>query len=131
MKVLKEFAVTSLRLIIMMTALLVGALPSAATAPQLLITIESGAPYFLPVSATVATGTSIRWDNPTATHHTITHDGCVSGALCAFDSGTMAPNESYTLPSLPPGQYPYHCQTHPIMRGVLNVTEPAVAPAKT
>lgn len=123
---------TSLRLIIMMTALLVGALPSAATPPQFLITIENGAPYFLPVSATVAADTSIRWDNPTATHHTITHDGCVSGDPCAFDSGTMAPNESYTLPpGLPPGQYPYHCQVHPIMRGVLTVTEPAGAPAET
>lgn len=118
-------------LMIMMTAWLVGALPSAATPPQFLITIENGAPYFLPVAATVATGTSIRWDNPTATHHTITHDGCVSGDSCAFDSGNMAPNESYALPSLPPGHYPYFCRVHPIMRGVLTVTEPTVAPAET
>jgi len=118
-------------LMIMVTALLVGALPSAATPPQFLITIENGAPYFLPVSATVETGTSIRWDNPTATNHTITHNGCVNGEVCAFDSGNMAPNESYTLPGLPPGQYPYFCQVHPIMRGVLTVTEPAVAPAQT
>jgi plastocyanin len=110
--------------------LLVGVLPSAATPPQLLITIENGAPYFLPVSATVAAGTSIRWDNPTATHHTITHDSCVGGDVCAFDSGNMAPNESYTLPGLSPGQYPYHCRVHPVMRGVLTITEPAVAPVQ-
>jgi plastocyanin len=121
-------AVRSLTITII--ALLVGALPSAATPPQLLITIENGAPYFLPVSATVAAGTSIRWDNPTATHHTITHDSCVGGDVCAFDSGNMAPNESYTLPGLSPGQYPYHCRVHPVMRGVLTITEPAVAPVQ-
>lgn len=105
-----------------------GVLPGGATPPHFQITIENAAPYFLPASATVPTGTPIRWDNPTPTEHTITHDDCVSGDACAFDSGMMQANDSYTLPSLPPGRYAYHCRIHPIMRGTLTVTDSAVSP---
>lgn len=107
------------------------ALPGSATLPPLQITIESGSPYFLPVSATVTTGAPIRWDNPTASHHTVTHDGCISEeSQCTFDSGPVLPNGSYTLSSLPAGRYPYHCRLHPVMRGTLTVIEPA-APSQT
>lgn len=106
--------------------------PTLAAAPPVHITIESGSPYFFPSSATVTAGASIRWDNPTATYHTVTHDGCLKEeSPCSFDSGAMAPNGSYTLPSLPPGRYSYHCRLHPIMRAVLVVTEPPVTPSPT
>lgn len=102
-----------------------------ATPPIFQITIESGSPYFLPAAATVSTGAPIRWDNPTASYHTVTHDGCVTGDGCMFDSGSMAPNASFTLPGLPPGRYTYHCTLHPIMRGVVTITDPAPLPSPT
>ena len=104
---------------------------SAVTPTSMQIIMEDGSPYFVPVTATITTGSPIRWDNPTPTHHTVTHNACVDdSAPCAFDSGTVAPGDSYTVPSLPPGRYPYHCRIHPIMRGVLTVTEGPQLPSQ-
>ena len=110
------------------TALLLGgllAIPGRAALPPVDIMIDGGSPYFLPSRVVVTAGTPIRWHNPTATHHTVTADGCLlGGALCAFDSGSVDPNASYTIPSLPAGRYPYHCRLHPIMRGILVIVPP-------
>jgi plastocyanin len=120
--------VTAMQVVIMCALLIFGAVPSTATPPHFEITIENGSPYFFPSVATVTAGTPIRWDNPTPTEHTITHDGCVTDGLCAFDSGAMPPNGRYIVPSLPPGRYPYHCRVHPIMRGTLTITDSAAPP---
>lgn len=110
---------------------LLAALPLTATAPYTAIIIDSGSPYFVPKSATVSTGAPIKWENPTPTEHTITHSGCLEeGGTCAFDSGIVLPNGSYVLPGLAPGQYPYLCRVHPIMRGTITVTDPAVLPSQ-
>ena len=111
--------------------LMVGVLPGVASPPRLYITIESESPYFQPAVVTATAGTAIRWENPTATHHTITHDGCITDDPCAFDSGSIGPNETYTVPGLPPGSYPYHCRLHPIMRGVLTMSDPGNVPSQT
>ncbi|OGX11976.1 MAG: hypothetical protein A3K11_09460 [Nitrospirae bacterium RIFCSPLOWO2_12_FULL_63_8] len=119
---------TIVRITIVCALLALGALPGSATPPHFKITIENGSPYFFPPAATVTTGTPIRWDNPTPTEHTITHDGCVSDGPCAFDSGMMMPGEGYVLPGLPPGHYPYHCRIHPIMRGTVTVSDSSALP---
>lgn len=85
------------------------------------ISIEGWSPYFLPKTAQVEMGRPIVWRNPTATVHTITHDGCGGGVHCAFDSGAIPPDGRFELPSLPAGVYTYHCTLHPVMRGVLLV----------
>jgi plastocyanin len=86
------------------------------------IVIESASPYFEPASATVGAGSPILWENPTPSPHTVTHDTCVQDGPCAFDSGTVAPDQKFSLSGLPAGRYPYHCRLHPIMRGTLVVT---------
>lgn len=99
-------------------------LPLEASMPPLHITIDSGAPYFVPVSANVPSGTAIHWTNPTASPHTITHMACVDEeGRCMFDSGPILPDGQFTVPGLPPGHYSYYCQLHPIMRGVLVVSD--------
>jgi plastocyanin len=109
---------------VLLTVGLLSAWPTAATPPYIAIIIESGSPYFVPKSVTVSTGSPIRWENPTAAEHTVTHTGCMEdGDHCAFDSGLMLPNGTFALPGLAPGQYPYLCRIHPIMRGVITVTE--------
>ncbi|MFB3070788.1 MAG: hypothetical protein ACE1ZK_01855 [Nitrospirales bacterium] len=90
---------------------------------SLRIQIEAWSPYYSPALASVLSGTLVRWENPTATHHTVTHDGCNQGGSCLFDSGAISPYGMFELPELPPGYYPYHCTLHPIMRGVLVVTD--------
>ena len=119
---------TVLRIAVGCAMLVMGVLPSTATPPHFEITIENASPYFSPSAATIMTGTPIRWDNPTPTEHTVTHDSCVTEGSCAFDSDTMLPNAHYTIPSLPPGRYPYHCRVHPIMRGTLIVTDSTARP---
>jgi len=104
---------------------LLSAWPTTATAPYTAIIIESGSPYFVPKSVTVSTGSPIMWKNPTPSEHTVTHTGCLEeeGNTCAFDSGLMLPNGSFAVPGLAPGQYPYICRIHPIMSGIITVTD--------
>lgn len=94
----------------------------AASAP-FRIQMESGSPYFVPVAATVTAGSTIRWENPTSSHHTITHDGCQGPNACAFDSGSIGPDGVFEISGLPPGLYPYHCTLHPIMRGTVVIVD--------
>ena len=102
--------------------LVIGSLAMAAPS-TLRITIGTFAPYYSPTFVHIDTGTPISWDNPTGALHSITHDECKIGARCAFDSGPLGPNGTFTVHQLPPGSYPYHCSFHPIMRGVLVVQE--------
>ncbi|MGE5710408.1 MAG: cupredoxin domain-containing protein [Nitrospira sp.] len=118
-------------MIVVLSLGVLAAWPTAATAPYTAIIIDSGSPYFVPKSATVSTGAPIRWENPTPTEHTITHMGCLEeGESCAFDSGIVMPNETFTLPGLAPGRYPYFCRVHPIMRGTIIVTDQATIPSQ-
>ena len=87
------------------------------------IQMESWSPYFTPLAATVTAGSTIRWENPTGTHHTITHDGCRGPGECAFDSGAIGPDGAFEVSGLPPGLYPYHCTLHPIMRGTVVIVD--------
>lgn len=97
--------------------------PFAIAAPSTLrITLGTFSPYYSPKFVHIGTGTSVSWENPTADLHSITHDGCKSGERCAFDSGPLGPNGTFTVGHLPPGSYPYHCSFHPIMQGTLVVT---------
>ena len=89
--------------------------------PPVVIKMESWAPYYRPSEAEIEMKTAIRWNNPTASTHTVRHDGCAKKGPCLFDSGAVSPNGSYTISGLPPGRYPYHCELHPIMRGELVV----------
>ncbi len=87
------------------------------------ITIHTFAPYYSPTLIHIGTSTPISWDNRTGALHSITHDECQNGTHCAFDSGPLGPNSTFTIPHLPPGSYHYHCSFHPIMQGVLVVQE--------
>jgi len=88
------------------------------------IYMESWAPYYRPFEATIQTGTPIHWNNPTASSHTVRHDGCDKDGPCLFNSGAVPPDGSFSIPGLAPGRYPYHCELHPIMRGQLVIAGP-------
>ncbi len=119
---------------VVMLAWLLGSLvslPTNAALSPFQITIETGSPYFIPHQATVLSGLPIRWENPTPSPHTVTADSCIGSEECAFDSGMVGPNQSFTVPSLPPGIYSYHCRLHPIMRGTLTVVSPLPPSSET
>ncbi|MYH01680.1 MAG: hypothetical protein F4142_03705 [Nitrospira sp. SB0675_bin_23] len=113
-----KYSALGVLLVVLLTASWVG-----AVSVPFRIQMESWSPYFAPVTATVAAGNPIRWENPTGSHHTITHDGCRGSGACAFDSGPIGPDGTFELAQLPPGQYPYHCMLHPIMRGMLVIVD--------
>ncbi|WP_447969982.1 cupredoxin domain-containing protein [Nitrospira sp. M1] len=87
------------------------------------ITMEQPAPYYSPVLASVSSESPVQWDNKTATVHTITHDECLNEKVCMFDSGAIAPGESFTLSLNQAGTYPYSCRLHPIMRGIIIIRD--------
>ena len=106
--------------------------PTSATPQATQVIMDSGSPYYVPAAVTVTAGGAIRWENPTPTHHTVTHDACLEeSGRCTFDSGAVEPGGAYTIPSLPPGRYPYQCRIHPIMRGMIIVTESPLLPSQT
>jgi plastocyanin len=90
------------------------------------IIFETSAPYYEPQLALVSAGSPIRWVNPTASPHSVRHDDCLTNDTCAFQSIAVPPDSSFSIAPLPPGRYGYHCELHPIMRGVLIVRDSGV-----
>jgi plastocyanin len=91
------------------------------------IILEGLAPYYVPPVAVVPVGSVVTWTNPTPSLHSIRHDGCLTLGRCVFDSGALLPDGTFSIPMLAPGQYPYHCELHPVMRGTLVVVDPHAA----
>lgn len=103
-----------------------GAVVSGAEINAADIVFETSAPYYHPDVAIVSADIPVRWSNPTASPHSIRHDGCLTDGPCAFRSIAVLPEESFLIAPLPPGRYSYHCELHPIMRGTIIVTESQV-----
>ncbi len=78
-------------------------------------------PFYLPASANLHVGQTIQWQNQSMQSHTVTHDRCGERYGCAFHSGHLHPGEEFTVRDLAAGTYPYHCNIHPFMRGVIVV----------
>jgi plastocyanin len=70
---------------------------------------------FNPPTLTVKRGDRVQWVNKDLFPHTAT------STAKAFDSGSIAPNASWSFVAGRPGSYPYLCTFHPTMHGTLNV----------
>jgi plastocyanin len=106
--------------------LLTSAMTGISSANPVEITFETSAPYYEPQLALVSAGSPVRWVNPTASPHSVRHDDCLTNDTCAFQSIAVPPDSSFSIAPLPPGRYGYHCELHPIMRGVLIVRDSGV-----
>ncbi len=71
---------------------------------------------FSPVPLNVKVGETITITNNDSTDHTFTDGGG------AFDTGHIAPTASKTVTITKPGTYNYHCDIHPSMKGVIQVS---------
>jgi plastocyanin len=84
---------------------------------------------FNPATITVATGTTVRWSHDDAAPHTVT-----SGAPDAsnkgedFDSGRLTNGGMFAFTFTQEGTFPYFCEIHPRMIGMVEVTAGAVSP---
>jgi plastocyanin len=64
---------------------------------------------FSPATLAVPRGTTVVWTNASATAHTTTSDTGL------WDSGSMAPGQTFSYTFSQPGRYPYHCAPHQAM----------------
>ncbi len=71
------------------------------------VTIDNFA--FSPGSITVSAGTTVTWVNNDTAAHTVTADDG------SFDSGNLAPGDSFTHTFTSAGSFSYHCNYHPNM----------------
>lgn len=62
--------------------------------------------YFAPQVDTVAVGDTVTWTNAGTKNHTTTSDSTF------WDSGSLAPGQSFTHVFTTAGTYPYHCTFH-------------------
>jgi plastocyanin len=67
--------------------------------------------HFEPNVLRIAAGTTVQWTNHGQHRHTISADNG------KWESGEVAPGNSYTYTFAWPGTYPYHCNVHADMRG--------------
>ena len=70
---------------------------------------------FSPPTLMVKTGTKMTWTNKDSTTHTVTAD------QGAFNSGDLAPGNSFSFTFTKAGSYAYHCMIHPFMKATIVV----------
>ena len=73
---------------------------------------------FGPNRIEIAAGTTITWTNNDPLVHTITADDR------SWDSGEIAPGQTWSHTFTQPGEFAFHCTPHPFMKGVLVVRQP-------
>ena len=102
----------------LVAAALLGGTGSAAAAPSA-VSIADGpqiaAYQFSPDTFQVSVGDTVTWTNTGDQPHTIT------AADGSFDSGLIAPGQSFSFAFQAPGAYTYACAPHPWMKGTVTV----------
>ena len=73
-------------------------------------------------SAQVRVGESLAWTNVDGVPHTVT-SGSRGQASGEYDSGLIAPGQSFVLRFDEPGEFSFTCTLHPSMTGTVTVTE--------
>jgi plastocyanin len=71
---------------------------------------------FLPQVVTVVSGQAVTWTNNDLIAHTTTSD-----TTGIWNSGALAPKQTYTFTFVKPGTYTYHCAIHVLMVGTIVV----------
>jgi plastocyanin len=71
---------------------------------------------FRPGTLTIAKGTKVKWTNKGAVAHTSTSNKGV------WDSGSIAPGDSFSRVFKKVGTFKYHCTIHPTMTAKIVVT---------
>ncbi|CAN5348509.1 cupredoxin family copper-binding protein [soil metagenome] len=77
---------------------------------------------FSPSNLQVVAGTTVAWENDSDLVHTVT-SGSDREHDEKFNSGDIAPGESYSYTFTETGTFPYFCIPHPGMQGTVTVVE--------
>lgn len=88
---------------------------------------------FTPNPIQIRVGQTVTWTNNSSLQHTVTADPCdpegqersssIPPGATPFDSGTLAPGQSFTYTFTTPGEYTYFCRFHEGMNGRIIVTQ--------
>ena len=78
--------------------------------------------------ATLGINNKVIWENKDSTAHTVTTDNDYNDRLSGkFDSmetiGLVSPGGTYEFVFTEDGEYPYHCEPHPWMTGMVTVVK--------
>lgn len=80
-----------------------GGTTQTATGP---LAISMTPSSFSPSIATISSGTRVTWTNTDSISHTVTADNA------SYNSGTLAPGQTYSLTFTTKGEYTYYCAFH-------------------
>jgi plastocyanin len=78
---------------------------------------------FIPKEATVDVGGSVIFSNTDTAAHTFTAGTAADGPSGVFDSSLVITGNSYEWKATTAGSFPYYCQVHPWMTGLIVVQE--------
>lgn len=70
----------------------------------------------------VAAGTQVAWTNRDTAAHIVRHEP-EGGGEATFDSGELAPGDSFVFTFIEPGLYPYRCTEGSATLGTVTVSE--------
>ncbi|MGD1835618.1 MAG: cupredoxin domain-containing protein [Nitrososphaeraceae archaeon] len=73
--------------------------------------------FYSPDNIEVIIGTTVIWTNNDNTIHTVTSGSPVEGFTGVFDSGIMAPLQTFSYTFNNEGEFEYFCTLHPFMIG--------------
>lgn len=77
---------------------------------------------FVPTILSIKKGQTAIWQNNDLTIHSIVSGSKDSGKSGAISSGTIYPGESFSFTVTSSGMFPYYCEIHPWMKGVIWAT---------
>jgi plastocyanin len=111
-----------------------GATPGTKTNPPMKITIDipEGASnvdneiFYDPSETSVTPGSTITWTNSDTASHTVTSGTPGKGPDGKFDSGLFGPGKKFETVLDEKDTYPYFCQVHPWMTGIITVDPTAI-----
>ena len=114
--------------------LLILAMTTTSSAGEVVVITIKGL-RFNPERITVKAGTTVRWVNLDEVDHDVTSGKALTGREARgkkkikfpdgrFSSGTFGKGRAFTFTFKEEGEYPYFCNVHPFMKGVVVVTPP-------
>ncbi len=121
----------ALSILLVPTPFLPEVVPAIAAAPVTPYTVNVSIPYgaYIPnssagyqpdvITVTIGINNTVTWTNHDIVVHTVTSD------TGAFNSGNLAPNQSWTYTFTQPGVYYYKCIYHYWMHGEVIVNSPS------
>lgn len=105
----------NLRIISVLAALLLAALPVATPAQPAAATVHIKNFKFVPATLNVAPGTVVTFVNDDQEPHTVT------ATDKSFDSEGLDTNQKWAHTFAKAGSFAYFCEMHPYMHGTVNV----------